>query len=175
MAATRAHGPTRIASVDSPKVYPNPHARATRAGRAALAGLLALLLVWAPAGAAFGLSVRDNEPPNYTAYGWTLLGLSLAAFAVGANGLSQRDDNLTKADAAYEDYQAAGTGAKAIDLRLETSKYHNAAKAWESTANLGLALGILFAASSYAAFSTDPNASRFMMISQHGVGMGWRF
>ena len=159
----------------SPKVYPNHRGRATRAGRAALAGLLAGLLVWAPAGAAFGLSVRDNAPPNYTAYGWSFLGLSLVAFAAGTNGLAQRDDSLSKADASYKDYQAAGTGADAIALRLETSKYHNAAKAWESTANVGLALGILFAATSYVAFSTDPNASRFMLLSQNSVGLGWRF
>ena len=89
--------------------------------------------------------------------------------------MSQRDENLSKADAAYTRYQNASTATEAIDERLETSKFHNSAKAWESTANVGLILGILFAWTSYEAFQGPPDESRLMLLSLRGMGLRIHF
>ena len=138
--------------------------------------VVALLLAWVQASPAWAeMKLSEPDTPHYTAFGWTFLGLSLAALAIGANGLAQRDDSRTKADAAYKQYLAATSAADAITLRHATSKYANSAKAWESTANAGLALGALFLATSMVSFASDPAAAHRMLLSDRGVTLQYRF
>lgn len=162
------------------RLYPNRYGRATRLA-ARLRVVLALLALTiavslAPLGSASAAtSLREPDKPNYEAYGWTFLGLSVVSLAVGFNALSQRNENLDKAEASFKKYKVATDPSTVAQLRRETSRTHNAAKAWESTANVGLLLGVVFAATSYGSFTIDPNEPSFMSLTHRSVSILIRF
>ena len=136
--------------------------------------MLAATPVWA---ASDDLLVeRDGPWVSYDALGWSFLGLSAASLAVAVNGYQESQAALDKARDAYDNYEVATTEADALHWRDETEKFHDRAKAFESTANTALFLTVLFGFTSYYSFSPEDEPSGpTVTVTATGVRFRTRF
>jgi len=140
-----------------------------------LSAAMALLLMVGPAGSAMAESMlRERQDTFGAGAGWTFLLLSAGAFAVASNGISERDKWLAEADDSYDAYEAATDAAVVKELRQDTQRYLDRAKAYESTANAALVLGVLFALTSYASFTNEPRESP-ILVSTNSIAYRYRF
>jgi len=116
-----------------------------------------------------------DDPVNHTAVGWTMVGLSLASFAVAANGVQESQDALDEADRAYAQYQAATIATDATRYRNEVNKWHRRARAFESTANGAAFLGVVFALTAYYSFVPEQLPQSPFLVTANSVGLRYRF
>lgn len=140
-----------------------------------LSAAMAVLLMLGPAGSAVAESMlREQQDTFGTGAGWAFLLLSAGAFAVAANGVSERDKWLDEAEDSHDAYKAATDPATVKDLRQETQRNLDRAEAYESTANAALVLGVLLALTSYAAFTNEPRESP-ILVSANSIAYRYRF
>ncbi len=135
--------------------------------------ILGLLNAWVtPLLAAEMTLLEEPTPPR--AFAWTLVGASALSFLVAANAYTESQDALDEADAHYEAYQVATTEAEAAQLHRKTNKSLDAAVAYESTANGGLAFSILFGFAAWYAFSDDDDPNPSMILTAQHIGIQYQ-
>lgn len=140
-----------------------------------LSAAMAVLLMLGPAGTAMAEPMlRERQDSFGAGAGWTFLLLSAGAFAVAANGISERDKWLGEAEDSHDAYEAAADAATVKELRQDTQRYLDRARAYESTANAALVLGVLFALTSYASFTNAPRESP-ILVGYNSIAYRYRF
>lgn len=136
--------------------------------------VIAMMIASLATTAAAGTSLRGPTDTSGSGTGWTFLLLSGIAFAVAANGISERDEELEGAETRHDEYNKATTSAEAASLRGKTNRHLDRAKSFESTANAALTLGVLFLLTSYASFTNEAREGP-ILISHRGIAFRYRF
>lgn len=140
-----------------------------------LSAAMAVLLMLGPAGSAMAESMlRERQDTFGAGAGWTFLLLSAGAFAVAANGISERDKWLAEAEDSHDAYEDATDAATTKELRKDTQRSLDLARGYESTANAALVLGVLFALTSFASFTNEPRESP-ILVSYNSIAYRFRF
>lgn len=131
-----------------------------------------------PAATALGADLMLREAPTSPrTFAWGLLGMSVVSLGVAANAYTQSQDALDEADSYHADYQAAATESEANRLHRKTRDALDDAQAFESTANGGIALGVLLGLAAWYAFTDtyDPDPPLLLTAQPSGVGFLVRF
>jgi len=137
------------------------------------------LSAWSGRANAEDLMLTEESHSFSKGWAWMWFGLSAVSFAVAANDYEQIQPNINKAKAAYAKYQAATTAADALAWRDQTTASSSRAVAYESSTNVALGLGVIFAAAAFAMFhytGKDEGAdSAPMLLSERGIELRLRF
>ncbi len=138
-------------------------------------GLLILLTAGQAPLLASDLMLHDDSEPDTTAMGWTFLGLTVAALGVAAVSFTESQDELNAAEKDHKRYDAAASEIDTLRFRRKTETHHDNAKAAETRANVGLALALVFALTSYFSFSADELPDVSLSLTTNTAAVQWRF
>ena len=143
--------------------------------RGLVAGLLILLVAGQAPLLASDLMLHDDSEPDATAMGWTFLGLTVAALGFAAGSYNESQDELDAAEKDHKRYDAATTVDDTLLVRRKTETHRDDARAAETRANVGLALVLIFALTSYFSFSDDELPDVSLTLTTDSAALQWRF